>query len=53
MSKEMKETVESNYYINWFEKSVTDEYLNYYKYTEFRNLKLIGSGLFRSVVRAN
>ncbi|UZO07138.1 uncharacterized protein OCT59_027436 [Rhizophagus irregularis] len=44
---------EPNYYINWLEKSIADEYLNYYEYSEFKNLKPIGNGSFGSVVRAN
>jgi hypothetical protein len=55
MPKEMKEidVKEPNYYINWLEKSITDEYFNYYEYSEFKNLGPIGSGSFGSVVRAN
>ncbi|POG59388.1 uncharacterized protein OCT59_027479 [Rhizophagus irregularis] len=55
MSKEMNETdiKEPNYYINWLEKSIADEYFNYYEYSEFKNLEPIGSGSFGSVVRAN
>ncbi|PKK59818.1 kinase-like protein, partial [Rhizophagus irregularis] len=44
---------EPNYYINWLEKSIADEYFNYYEYSEFKNLEPIGSGSFGSVVRAN
>uniref|UniRef100_U9V817 Protein kinase domain-containing protein n=1 Tax=Rhizophagus irregularis (strain DAOM 181602 / DAOM 197198 / MUCL 43194) TaxID=747089 RepID=U9V817_RHIID len=55
MSKEMKETdlKESNYYIDWLEKSIANEYLNYYEYSEFKNLKPLGSGSYGSVVRVN
>ncbi|CAB4427236.1 unnamed protein product [Rhizophagus irregularis] len=51
----MEETVlkEPNYYINWLEKSIADEYLNYYEYSEFKSLKPIGNGSFGSIVRAN
>ncbi|RGB34412.1 hypothetical protein C1646_760550 [Rhizophagus diaphanus] len=54
MSKEMNETdiKEPNYFINWLEKSIADEYFNYYEYSEFKNLEPIGSGSFGSVVRA-
>jgi hypothetical protein len=38
--------------IDWLEKSITNEYLNYYEYTEFCNLSPIGSGSFGSIVRA-
>jgi hypothetical protein len=55
MSKETKETdlKETNYYIDWLEKSIENEYLNYYEYSEFTNLEPIGSGSYGSVVRAN
>ena len=43
----------SNVYISWLEKSIVNEYLNYYEYSEFINLQPIGSGSFGSVVRAN
>jgi hypothetical protein len=44
---------EPNYYVDWLEKSITNEYFNYYEYSEFKNLELIGSGSYGSVVRAN
>ncbi|UZO07132.1 uncharacterized protein OCT59_027430 [Rhizophagus irregularis] len=55
MSIETKETdlKESNIYIDWLEKSIADEYINYYAYSEFKNLKPLGSGLYGSVSRAN
>jgi hypothetical protein len=58
MSKETKETeesdlTESNIYIDWLEKSIVDEYINYYNYSEFKNLKPLGSGSYGKVVRAN
>uniref|UniRef100_U9U092 non-specific serine/threonine protein kinase n=1 Tax=Rhizophagus irregularis (strain DAOM 181602 / DAOM 197198 / MUCL 43194) TaxID=747089 RepID=U9U092_RHIID len=55
MSKETKETdpKEPNYYIKWLEKSIANEYLNYYEYSEFKNSELIGSGSHGSVFRAN
>ncbi|CAB4387578.1 unnamed protein product [Rhizophagus irregularis] len=55
MSKETKETdpKESNYYIDWLEKSIANEYLNYFEYSEFKNSELIGSGSHGSVFRAN
>ena len=42
-----------NYYIDWLEKSIENEYFNHYEYSEFKNLKPIGSGSYGSVVRAN
>ena len=43
----------SNIYKDWLEKSIVDEYINYYNYSEFKNLKFIGSGSYGSVTRAN
>lgn len=40
-------------YNDWLEKSITDEYLSYYKYSEFKNIQHLGSGAFGSVSRAN
>ncbi|RIA88005.1 hypothetical protein C1645_776025 [Glomus cerebriforme] len=44
---------ESNVYIDWLENSITNEYLNYYEYSEFKNIEPIGRGSYGSVVRAN
>ena len=44
---------ESNFYIDWLEKSITNEYLNHYEYSNFKNLQSIGSGSFGNVTRAN
>ncbi|GET65601.1 kinase-like domain-containing protein [Rhizophagus irregularis DAOM 181602=DAOM 197198] len=54
MSKETKETdpKDSNIYIDWLEKSIVDEYINYYDYSEFKNLEPLGNGSYGSVVRA-
>ena len=43
---------DANYYINWLEKSISEEYITYYKYSDFENVESIGSGSFGSVVRA-
>ncbi|RIA83962.1 kinase-like domain-containing protein [Glomus cerebriforme] len=43
----------SNDHIDWLEKSIANEYLNYYKYSDFKNVEQIGSGSYGSVVRAN
>ncbi|PKC66373.1 kinase-like protein [Rhizophagus irregularis] len=40
-------------YIKWLEKSISNEYFNFYEYSEFSNLSPIGSGSYGSVVRAN
>ncbi|RIA79436.1 hypothetical protein C1645_794388, partial [Glomus cerebriforme] len=44
---------ESNVYIEWLEKSITNGYYNYYEYSDFTNLKPIGSGSFGRVICAN
>lgn len=44
---------ESNVYFDWLERSISEENIAYYEYLEFKNLKLIGSGSFGSVYRAN
>ena len=44
---------DSNYYIDWLEKSITDGYLDYYDYSEFKDIQKLGSGAYGSVVRAN
>lgn len=33
-------------YINWLEKSIDDEYLDYYKYSEFKNIQQLGLEVF-------
>ena len=43
---------ESNIYNSWLEKSVTDGYLNYYEYSDFKNIQQIGRGLFQAFSRS-
>ena len=43
---------DTSYYIDWLEKSISEERINYYHYEDFKDIKLIGSGSFGSVVRA-
>ncbi|CAG8547224.1 9680_t:CDS:2 [Funneliformis mosseae] len=38
--------------LDWLEKSIADENLNNYEYSEFKNLKLIGEGSFGNVISA-
>ncbi|GES72661.1 kinase-like domain-containing protein [Rhizophagus clarus] len=40
-------------YIDWLERSIANEHINYYKYSDFTNIQKIGSGAFGSIVRAN
>ncbi len=44
---------ESNTYIYWLEKSISDESLNYYEYSDFKNTQPIGEGAFGKVFCAN
>ena len=44
---------DSNKYVDWLEKSITDGYISYYEYSEFNNIQSLGNGSFGSVVRAN
>jgi hypothetical protein len=43
----------SNKYINWLENSIDQDYVNYYEYSEFKNIQPLGEGAYGSVVRAN
>ncbi|GBC41361.2 kinase-like domain-containing protein [Rhizophagus irregularis DAOM 181602=DAOM 197198] len=43
---------EKNCYIDWFEKSIAEESITYYEYSEFKNIQYIGKGLFGSIDRA-
>ncbi|CAG8647752.1 10889_t:CDS:1, partial [Funneliformis caledonium] len=43
----------SNEYLTWIEKSIAKEYLNYYKYSDFKKIQPIGSGNFGNVYRIN
>lgn len=49
----VSDTEDSNYYVEWLKKSITDGYLDYLEYSEFVNKKLLGRGAYGSVVRAN
>ena len=40
-------------YVDWLEKSIANEYLNYYEYSEFENIRQISNGAFGSIFRAN
>ena len=44
---------ESRLYIDWLEKSIIDKYINYYEYSDFKNLQSIGEGGIGNVMRAN
>ena len=50
---EIQDAVNSNEWINWIEEAIAKEYLKYYEYKNFSNIKEIGSGGFGKVFRAN
>ena len=43
----------SNKYLDWIEKSIVDEHINYYEYLDFNYIQPIGHGSSGNVVRAN
>ena len=38
-------------YIDWLEKSISEEHIRYYDYEEFNNAQPIGKGSYGSVIR--
>ncbi|EXX67475.1 uncharacterized protein OCT59_020687 [Rhizophagus irregularis] len=40
-------------WINWLDEAINKEHIKYYKYDQFNNVKIIGSGGFGKVFRAN
>ncbi|GBB89765.1 hypothetical protein RclHR1_16560006 [Rhizophagus clarus] len=44
---------DSNHHIEWLEKSIIDEHINYYEYSDFKNIQSIGRGSYGIVNRAN
>ncbi|PKY60359.1 hypothetical protein RhiirA4_483971 [Rhizophagus irregularis] len=51
MSKDAKEDL--NYYINWLERSIDDENIKLYEYSDFKNIRPIGNGSYGIVYRVN
>ena len=49
----MSNKTDLDIYIEWLEKSIADEYFNYYEYSNFINIQPIGNGAFGKVSRAN
>jgi hypothetical protein len=43
----------SNEMVNWFDESITNNYLKYYEYSHFYNVQEIGFGRFGKIYRAN
>ncbi|RGB38822.1 hypothetical protein C1646_755227 [Rhizophagus diaphanus] len=44
---------DSNHYIELLEKSIIDEHINYYDYSDFKNILPIGSGSYGNINRVN
>ena len=42
-----------NYYIDWLNRSINEEHIKYYEYSNFTNIQQIGRGSYGNVVRAN
>ncbi|CAB4427480.1 unnamed protein product [Rhizophagus irregularis] len=40
-------------YVDWLERSIANEHINYYEYSDFKNIQNIGNGAFGSIARAN
>ena len=40
-------------YIDWLENSIADVHFRYYEYSDFKNVKKIGTGASGNVVRVN
>ena len=43
----------SNEYVDWIEKSISDEHINYYEYSDFKIIRPIGNGSSGDVVCAS
>ncbi|CAB5366771.1 unnamed protein product [Rhizophagus irregularis] len=49
----VKTLKDSNNYIDWLERSIADEHIKYYEYSDFKNIRPIGNGSYGEVNRAN
>jgi len=50
---EIPDTENMNEWTDWIEVAIKNEYLKYYEFKNFSNIKEIGSGGFGKVYRAN
>ena len=48
-----KQTKNTNDYVNWVERAVTENYFKYYDYSEFTNMKEVSNGSFGNIFQAN
>ena len=44
---------DSNHYVEWVEKAITENYIKYYNYDEFTNMKEINNGSVGNIYRAS
>ena len=44
---------DSNNYVNWIEKAITENYIKYYNYAEFTNMKEINHGSVGNIFQAS
>ncbi|CAB5358212.1 unnamed protein product [Rhizophagus irregularis] len=49
----MRDSKNTNEWINWIEEAIVKEHLKLYEYNQFSNIQEIGSGVFGKVYRAN
>ena len=52
MDIKIRDTENTNEWINWIEEAIAKEYLKHYEYENFSNIKEIGTGGFGKVYRA-
>jgi hypothetical protein len=52
MSNDTK-TEDLNFYKDWLEKLISEENIKSYKYSDFVNIRPVGSGAYGNVVRVN
>jgi hypothetical protein len=50
---ENSKTKDLNYYTDWLDKSITEEHIKYYEYSDFTNIQQIGKGSYGIVIRVN
>ena len=49
----MSNEADLNFYVDWLEKSIANDYFQYYEYSDFKNIQPIGNGNFRKVSRVS
>ena len=51
--KRKMSTEETDKYVDWLEESITNKYIKFYEYSEFKNIQPIGYGAFGCIFRAD